>query len=292
MPHVATLIAKREAFRLEAAHLDALQRALNAAPPVELSPDEAYDFVFDAPTPAGVLAKAGLEALPLDLVVQPVHGREKRILVADMDSTIIGQECLDEVAAALGLEAKVAPITEAAMQGKLDYAESLRERMAILKGTPLATLAKVQTERIRPTAGARTLVSTLKAKGAKTALVSGGLTFFVEAIAKDLGFDRFLSNRAEAVDGVLTGRVFEPVVGAAAKLDFLQRLAAEFAVPLEAAAVIGDGANDIPMMQAAGISFAYRGKPKVEAAAKARLRHASLEGVLFACGIPRRDFVK
>lgn len=273
-------------------HLNALQETLAAPTVTELAPHEAYDFGLDALPVSDALAKSGLAELPLDLVLQTSAGRMKKLLVTDMDSTIIEQECLDEVADARGLKAEIAPITEAAMQGRIDFGESLRKRLVLLKDTPVALMDTVRAERIAFSKGARTLSATLKSKGVKMALVSGGLAMFVEKIAQNLSLDCWLSNHVEIREGKLTGRVFEPLIGAQEKLDYLQNLKKKFNLRSHETAVIGDGANDILMMQAAGISFSYRGKPPVARAASAHLRHASLEAVLFAFGIPRCDFIE
>lgn len=292
MPYVATLIAAREVFRLKKTHLDSLQKTLGSPVITELAQGEAYDFGLEALPTSDSLAQSGLTTLPLDLILQATQGRMKRLVVADMDSTIIEQECLDEVADARGLKAQIAPITEAAMQGQMDFGESLRMRLQVLKDTPVALLNTVRAERIAFSKGARTLAATLKSRGVKLALVSGGLEMFVEKVAQDLAFDHWLSNRVEIRDDKLTGRVLEPLIGAEAKRDYLQLLSKKLGLSSDETAVIGDGANDISMMQAAGISFAYRGKPSVARAASAHLRHASLEAVLFAFGIPRGEFIE
>lgn len=257
-----------------------------------LSEGEAADLYFDgeAPPASGALKMAGLADAPLDLVIQPAASRAKKLVVADMDSTIIEQECIDEIAVHFGLGEKIAPITRAAMEGKLDFASALRKRVALLEGVPVAALAEVRERRISYSQGAATLAATLKAQGIAAALVSGGFTLFVDHAASELGFGYALSNTLEIEGGKLTGKVKEPVVDGAAKRDFLNALSEKLGLARGETLALGDGANDIPMMGAAGFSIAYRAKPKAEAAAKASLRHSSLEGVLFTLGIPRRDF--
>lgn len=249
-------------------------------------------FAGAAPDAQEALARAGLGEAALDLVIQPAATRAKKLVVADMDSTITEQECIDEIAGHFGLRDKIAPITQAAMEGRLDFASALRRRVALLAGMEEAALAEVREERITYSQGAATLAATLARRGIAAALVSGGFTLFVDRAAKDLGFGYALSNVLEVQNGRLTGKVRQPVVDAAAKREFLKALAAKLGLARSETLAVGDGANDIPMMEAAGFSIAYRAKRKAEAAAKARLRHASLEGVLFALGIPRTDFAE
>lgn len=228
----------------------------------------------------------------IDLVVQGAAGREKGLLVADMDSTMITVECIDELADYAGLKAEVAAITERAMQGELDFEAALNARVALLGGMDEAVLERCREERVRYSPGARTLVQTMKARGVTTILVSGGFTHFADAVGADLGFDRVIANRLEVADGKLTGRVIPPIVGAETKRQVLLDACAELDIPIEAALAVGDGANDIPMLQAAGLGVAYHGKPAAREAADAAIDHNDLTALLYAQGIPRSEWVE
>ena len=230
-------------------------------------------------------------ALPgIDLNAVPAEGRRKRMLIADMDSTIIAVECIDELADFAGLKPQVAAITEAAMKGELDFEAALIARVALLKGLPASVLGRCYAERVRLNPGARTLARTMAAQGAATALVSGGFTFFSERVAAAAGFARHQANRLEARDGVLTGEVARPILGRAAKLAALRAIAAEAGIGPEAALAVGDGANDADMVEAAGLGVAYHAKPALEAVADARLRHSDLTALLALQGIPQAEW--
>ncbi|WP_448585778.1 phosphoserine phosphatase SerB [Thermaurantiacus sp.] len=277
---------------LEAAR-DALA-ALGARlePPVWFDPPAALDLPFAGAAPAA--ARRALEAaLPgLDVIVQPrgPH-RLKRLLVADMDSTIIGQECIDELADFAGCRAEIAAITEAAMQGELDFAGALRARVRALAGLPVAAIEATLAERVRLNPGARTLVATMKARGARTLLVSGGFTAFTAAVAARAGFDAHVANRLGMAGGRLDGTVAEPIVDAAAKRNTLLAERTALGLPPSATLALGDGANDIPMLGEAGLGLAYHAKPRAAAAADAAIRVGDLRVALAAQGIPRRDWV-
>ncbi len=227
----------------------------------------------------------------LDIVVQPANDRRKKLLVADMDSTIIGQECIDELADYAGFKPEVAAITERAMRGELDFEAALRERVALLKGLPVATITQCLAERIRPNPGASTLVRTMSAHGAHTILVSGGFTDFVTPVAALVGFDDHRANFLSREGAVLTGSVEGEIVDAAVKKRFLQEERAQLALDPAAVLAIGDGANDLPMIEEAGLGVAYRAKPILADAADARLDHHGLDALLWAQGIPRADWV-
>ena len=230
-------------------------------------------------------------ALPgIDLNAVPAEGRRKRMLIADMDSTIIGVECIDELADFAGLKPQVAAITEAAMKGELDFEAALIARVALLKGLPASVLGRCYAERVRLNPGARTLVRTMAAQGAATALVSGGFTFFSERVAAAAGFARHQANRLEARDGVLTGEVARPILGRAAKLAALRAIAAEAGIGPEAVLAVGDGANDADMVQAAGLGVAYHAKPALAEVADARLDHSDLTALLALQGIPQAEW--
>ena len=260
-----------------------------------LEAGDAYDILARGDAPA---IRAALEdALPaVDVVVQSgATPRRKKLIVADMDSTMIACECIDELADYAGLKAEVAAITEAAMRGELDFAGALKARVALLKGLPVATLDQCREERVRLNPGARQLVQTMTANGARSLLVSGGFMPFAVPVAREIGFARVLANRLDvAKDGdvdVLAGTVPEPIVDAAAKKALLEA----DGTPMSAALAVGDGANDIPMIQAAmaggGLGIAYQAKPKAAAAAQAHVRHGDLTVLLRAQGYRRAEWV-
>jgi len=208
-----------------------------------------------------------------------------------MDSTLIGQECIDELAHEAGIGERVAAITERAMRGELDFAGALRERVGLLKGLDLGVIDKLIAERITLTPGARPMAATFRARGGYFAIVSGGFTPFTGAVAAWLGADEHRANRLVAEGGRLAGRVEEPIQGADAKLKALRELRARFNLPDCAVVAVGDGANDLPMLGEAGLGVAFRAKPKVAAAAHARVEHGDLTALLFAMGIERENFV-
>ena len=226
-----------------------------------------------------------------DVFVQPTQHREKRLLVADMDSTIIGQECIDELADYAGFKPQVAAITERAMQGEIDFADALRERVALLKGMYVGVVERCLADRIHPNPGAETLVRTMRARGAMTLLVSGGFTDFVGPIAREVGFERSRANILTRSGDALSGTVEGAIVDAQAKLAALEATLDELGLDPEESLAIGDGANDLPMVQAAGLGVAYRAKPVLAVAADARLDHHGLDALLWAQGIPRREWI-
>ena len=294
MLHVATVMAPREVLRLQQRHADNIASAVTTLgqKPVSitwLGEDAAFDLLYEgkALKDSEILNGADLATAPIDVVVQKLEGRTKTLLIADMDSTMIAQECIDEIADVLGLKDKVAPITEAAMQGKLDFKAALRDRVALLKGVSKAQLQAVFDNRITPNPGAEILIKTLKHSGIQTALVSGGFTFFTNQIKKSLGFDHVRANHLGFKGNILDGTVANPIVDANTKQDFLNELTGG---KPERALAIGDGANDIPMFQAAGFSLSYHGKPLAEDAAAGRLRHVDLTGVLYTLGIGENTF--
>ena len=240
-----------------------------------------------------VAARAALEGLfpGVDVIVQPREGREKRLIVADMDSTMITIECIDELADYAGIKAQVADVTERAMRGELDFEAALDARVALLKGLDVGVIDRCYAERVRIMPGAKALVRTMTTRGGRAVLVSGGFTVFADRVAAEIGFDRAVSNVLEISGDVLAGTVARPIVGAATKEALL--IAERDALGLKASAVlaVGDGANDIPMIQAAGLGVAYHAKPKTAAAAGARVEYGNLSALLYAQGIPKADWV-
>jgi phosphoserine phosphatase len=291
---VATLIADPDRLRLSDARIE---RAAQGVAGFEswrwLDEGVAADLFFDAPLAA---VRAALEAAcagePIDAIVQPTAFRSKSLLVADMDSTLIGQECVDELAAYAGVGDRVAAITERAMRGEIAFEPALRERVGLLAGLPIGVIGDVLRERIRLNPGARALARTMRARGARVAIVSGGFRQFTSAIAALIGADEDRANALDIAGGKLSGKVVEPILGQDAKLSALRDIASTMGLALRDTLAVGDGANDLAMLQAAGLGVAYRAKPKVAAGADARVDHADLTALLYAQGIARKDFVE
>lgn len=236
--------------------------------------------------------RAAAEGTFLDINVVPAAARRKKLLVADMDSTIISCECLDEIADAMGIKAQVAAITERAMAGEIAFAPALRERVALLKGLPVHKLARVYGERVRLNPGARALIATMKANGAKTVLVSGGFTFFTSRVAEDAGFDADYGNVLLDDGAHLTGTVAEPILGREAKLETLERETKALRLSPEETLAVGDGANDLDMIGRAGLGVAYHAKPIVAQAAGARVDHGDLTTLLYLQGYRDDEIVR
>ena len=254
----------------------------------------AHDLLVEAQDPA-TLSPAITEAIavaPVDYCLQPAAGRRKRLFLADMDSTIIGCECLDELADYAGVKAEVAAVTERAMRGEIAFEGALRERVGKLKGLPAEVLGRCYEERVRLNPGARLLGRTMEAHGVRCVLVSGGFEAFTGPVAQAAGFSAQHANRLLVEDGRLTGAAGEPILGREAKLDALRRHACELGVGLKAALAVGDGANDLAMIEAAGLGVAYRAKPLVAARADARLDHADLTALLYFQGYLADAFVR
>ena len=298
MTHIATLISNPATPALDTATLDLALAALPAAGiPKWLNAGIAADIPF---TPVGAIDQRGLAGKiravltgrPIDVVVQHVAHRRKRLFLADMDSTMIGQECIDELADYAGLKTHVAAITERAMRGEIAFEPALRERVALLKGLPQSVIGDVIETRIVLTPGGRALVATMRANGAYTCLVSGGFTPFTSRIGAMIGFDEDRANTLLVEsDGRLSGFVGEPIVGREAKLSTLNELRQRFGLAQEDTMAIGDGANDIPMIEAAGLGVAYHGKPVVAQAAAAQIDRGDLTALLYAQGYSRAEFI-
>jgi phosphoserine phosphatase len=288
---VATLVVDPARPALSDAHISRAAQALPGF--VEsrwLDPGAAADLYFDGPADARVYLAPIAAELGADVIVQRAATRAKRLLVADMDSTLIGQECIDELAAAAGVGDHVAGVTERAMRGDIPFESALRERVALLTGLPARVIDELLETTITLNPGARTLAATMRARGGYVAIVSGGFTPFTGVIARRLGADEHRANRLEISGGRLTGKVIEPILGAGAKLDALREISARLGLERHETLGVGDGANDLEMLREAGLGIAYRAKPKVAAAAHARVDHADLTALLHAQGIERRDF--
>jgi phosphoserine phosphatase len=296
MTHIATLIATSAAAPLDDDAVEAARHALGPdAEPVWLDRGVAADILFNpsAGNDNRAIAERARQALsrrPIDVVVQPATDRRKRLFLADMDSTMIGQECIDELAEFVGKKAHVAAITARAMRGEIEFAPALVERVALLAGLPADVIETVIAERISLTPGARTLVTTMRANGAYTCLVSGGFTHFTSKIAAMIGFDEARANTL-AIDGNgrMTGHVIEPVLGRDAKLSTLIELRERLGLRKDNTLATGDGANDLAMIAEAGLGVAYHAKPAVAAAAAARIDHSDLTALLYVQGYRREE---
>ena len=251
----------------------------------------AADLRFSGGVPSAT--RIALEAaLPnVDVITQLAADRRRRLIIADMDSTMITVECIDELADYAGIKAEVAAVTEAAMRGELDFEAALDARVALLRGLDSAVIARCLAERVRLMPGAQLLVRTMRAHGASAVLVSGGFTEFANPVAAEIGFERAVANQLLVADGKLTGAVAKPIVDSATKRHMLINEVARIGCGLNGALAVGDGANDIPMIEAAGLGVAYHAKPKTESAADAAVRFGDLTVLLYAQDYPRRDWV-
>ncbi len=288
---IATLLTNPETPVLERAAVEALRNAWGGGDARWLDPGVAAEFVLGS-VPGNLWEVwAGLQGLGVDLAVQRSEARRKRVLIADMDSTMIRQECIDELADEAGVGAHVAAITARAMNGELDFEAALRERVGLLKGLPEGVIAGVIRDRITLMPGGETLVATMRANGGYAALVSGGFTAFTGAIAAQLGFDENRANTLDVVDGRLTGRVVEPILGRAAKVAALQEICGRLGIGVEQAMAVGDGANDLGMLGLAGAGVALHAKPVVQAECQLRVNHGDLTALLYLQGYAREEFV-
>lgn len=291
---VATLVSAHGQALIDEALLKRLAALPGALRTQRLDGEIAADLFAEAGDARKLEAELRplLEGAPIDILVQPAATRRKALFLADMDSTMIGQECIDELAAYVGLKEKVSGITERAMRGEIAFEPALRERVALLKGVPLSVVAEIIRERITLTPGGRELVMTIRGQGGYTALVSGGFTVFTGPIGATIGFDEHRSNTLLAQDGVLIGEVADPILGKQAKLDALLELRARLGLAPAQTLAVGDGANDLAMLGEAGLGVAFRAKPAVAAAADARLDHADLTALLYAQGYTGVEIVR
>ena len=288
--HVAILLCDPARPTLGRATVETLRNAWGGGDAVWLNPGIAAEF------PLAVLPGNrwdvwhSLQGIGIDLALVPASGRRKRLLLADMDSTMIRQECIDELAAEAGVGAHVAAITARAMNGELPFEGALRERVALLKGLPETVIEQVFANRITMMPGGRTLVATMRAHGARAALVSGGFTAFTARVAATLGFDEHRANTLQIADGHLTGAVAEPILGRAAKVQALEEITARLGVTPDDAIAVGDGANDLGMLHAAGMGVALHAKPVVQAECDLRINHGDLTALLYLQGYSAGDF--
>ncbi len=289
--HTVTLLTNPADPRLDPALPSALRNAWGGADVRWLAPDLACEF------DVGQLPEnlwdvwTDLQAQAVDLAVQPSEGRKKRVLIADMDSTMIGQECVDELADVAGVGEKVKDITARAMNGELDFEAALRERVGLLKGLNASVIDTVFQERITMTPGGAALVATMKANGGYAALVSGGFTQFTARVAETLGFDEDRANTLLMADGVLTGEVGMPILGREAKVAALEDITARLGIDAQAVMAVGDGANDLGMLKRAGAGVALHAKPVVAAKVDLRINHGDLTALLYLQGYTSDEFV-
>jgi phosphoserine phosphatase len=294
MALVATLIANPSNPVLTPSLAEAAAEAVKASGLYWLADGIACDIALPDGTEAGeaeATLRTAVNGAAIDVAVQDAETRRKKFLIADMDSTMIGQECIDELAAEVGLKEKVAAITARAMNGEIAFEPALIERVALLKGLPTTVIGDVIARRITLTAGGRELIATMKAKGYYTALVSGGFTVFTGPIADKLGFDENRANVLIESDGTLTGEVAHPILGKQAKVDALLDISKRLGISTAEVIAVGDGANDLGMLQLAGSGVALHAKPVVAEQAKIRIDHGDLTALLYLQGYRKSDFV-
>ena len=275
---------------LDRATVESLRNAWGGGDARWLDPGIAAEFAVETMPVNRWQVWESLQTLRVDLVLQPAEGRKKRLLIADMDSTMIQQECIDELADEAGVGAHVAGITARAMNGELDFEDALRERVGLLRGLPASVITTVIRDRITLMPGGRELVATMRANGAYAALVSGGFTAFTAQIAAVLGFDENRANLLLVQDGKLTGKVAEPILGRASKVQALEEISARLGITPQDAIAVGDGANDLGMLGLAGAGVALHAKPVVAAECDIRINHGDLTSLLFLQGYGRGEF--
>ncbi|MEP4980978.1 phosphoserine phosphatase SerB [Ascidiaceihabitans sp.] len=288
---IATLLTSPVSPTLDPALVESLRNAWGGGDAVWLSPDEAAEFTLPVVPDNQWDVWADVQGLGVDLIVQPLEGRRKRMLLADMDSTMIQQECIDELADEAGVGARVKDITARAMNGELDFDGALRERVGLLKGLPESVIETVLARRITLMPGGDALLATMKAAGGYAALVSGGFTAFTSSVAAQLGFDENRANTLVVEDGILTGAVGLPILGKQAKVDALEQITARLGLAETDVLAVGDGANDLGMLHRAGTGVALHAKPAVAAECDVRINFGDLTALLFLQGYARSDFV-
>jgi phosphoserine phosphatase len=288
---IATLLTNPETPKLDRVAVESLRNAWGGGDAVWLDPGVAAEFALEA-MPANLWEVwDGFQAMGIDLAVQPAVGRKKRMLIADMDSTMIQQECIDELADEAGVGPYVAGITARAMNGELEFDAALRARVGLLRGLEEAVIARVIRDRITLMPGGPALVATMRGHGGYAALVSGGFTAFTGAIAAVLGFDENRANTLLVEDGRLTGAVAEPILGRAAKVQALEEISARLGISPADAVAVGDGANDLGMLGLAGMGVALHAKPSVQAECQVRVNHGDLSALLYLQGYRREEFL-
>lgn len=288
---IATLLTNPETPKLDRVAVESLRNAWGGGDAVWLDPGVAAEFALEA-VPANLWEVwDGFQAMGIDLAVQPAVGRKKRMLIADMDSTMIQQECIDELADEAGVGPYVAGITARAMNGELEFEAALRARVGLLKGLEEAVIARVIRDRITLMPGGPALVATMRGNGGYAALVSGGFTAFTGAIAGVLGFDENRANTLLVESGRLTGAVAEPILGRAAKVQALEEISVRLGISPAEAVAVGDGANDLGMLGLAGMGVALHAKPSVQAECQVRVNHGDLSALLYLQGYRRNEFL-
>jgi phosphoserine phosphatase len=287
---IATLLTDPATPSLDPALVEALRNAWGGGPAVALAPGVASEFALDRRPENLWQVWEDVQKLGVDLVVQPAEGRRKAMLLADMDSTMIQQECIDELAEMAGFGDRVRAITARAMNGELDFEAALTERVGLLKGLPEAVIGKVLAERITLMPGGRELVATMRAGGAHAALVSGGFTAFTAQVAAQLGFDENRANTLLVENGTLTGAVARPILGREAKVEALEQITARLGITEADVIAVGDGANDLDMLLRAGTGVALHAKPSVAARCQVRINHGDLTALLYLQGYRREEF--
>jgi len=296
MSQVLSLIAAKSKSALSKADIERARRALDSvrtesALPDWLASDEACDVPFEGePGKARDAVRAALRDRPIDVNILPAAFRRKQLLIADMDSTMIRQECIDELAAVIGMRAEIAAITESAMRGEIAFEPALRKRVALFKGLSIGVVERVLAEQIEIMPGASTLIATMRAAGAHTALVSGGFSSFVEPVGRKIGFHETRANLLLNEGGAFTGFVAEPILGSDAKEQALLEFSSRLGITLEETIAVGDGANDSAMIRRAGLGVGFRAKPTLKAVADATIDHADLTGLLFLQGFRHEEF--
>ncbi len=289
--YIATLLSNPETPGLDPALVESLRNAWGGGAVQWLAPDVAAEFPLAARPENQWPAWVDVQKLGVDLVVQPRAGRRKAMLLADMDSTMIRQECIDELADAAGVGARVSDITARAMNGELDFEAALDERVGLLAGLDATVIDRVLAERITLMPGGRALLATMKANGGYAALVSGGFTAFTASVAAQLGFDENRANTLLIEDGQLTGQVAHPILGRQAKVEALEQITARLGISESQVIAVGDGANDLGMLGRAGTGVALHAKPSVAAQCEVRINHGDLTALLYLQGYARDEFV-